>query len=116
MRQVASAIRQVVNRRADLVARYGGEEFAVLLPSTDAAGAVHVAEKIRQRVKALSSYQVKVSSQLPILNPLVTISLGVVSTIPILQSHPEIIVRAADEALYHSKAHGRDRVTFKLLS
>ena len=116
LQQVANAIRQVVNRRADLVARYGGEEFAVLLPSTDAAGAVQVAEKIRQRVKALSSYRVKVSSQLPILNPVVTISLGVASTIPILQSHPEIIVRAADEALYHSKAQGRDRVTFKLLS
>ncbi|NET57077.1 MAG: diguanylate cyclase, partial [Symploca sp. SIO2E6] len=48
--QVASAIHQVVHRRSDLVARYGGEEFAVLLPSTDAVGAVHVAEQIRQKV------------------------------------------------------------------
>ena len=48
-------------------------------------------------------------------HPVVTISLGVASTIPLLQSNPEIIVRAADEALYQSKAQGRDRVTFKLL-
>jgi len=111
--QVASAIRQVAHRQADLVARYGGEEFAVLLPSTDITSAVHVAEKIRQRVKGLPSDGL--SRQLPITSPTVTISLGVASIIPAPQSHPEIIVRAADEALYQSKAQGRDRVTFKLL-
>ncbi|NEP14664.1 MAG: diguanylate cyclase [Symploca sp. SIO2C1] len=116
LEQVAGAIRQVVNRRADLVARYGGEEFAVLLPSTDGMGAVHVAEKIRQRVKALPSQGLKVGSQRSTSDPAVTISLGVVSTIPASQSNPEIIVGAANEALHQSKVQGRDRVTFKLLS
>src|SRR5499427_293596 len=43
LRQVASALRSVGKRPADLAARYGGEEFAMVLPATTADGAVDVA-------------------------------------------------------------------------
>ena len=50
LRQVAYTIHQAVRRPADFTARYGGEEFAVILPNTEATGAVRVAEKIRAQV------------------------------------------------------------------
>ena len=47
--EVLRRVRRVLTaatRGADCVARYGGEEFAVILPDTDAAGAVAMAERV----------------------------------------------------------------------
>lgn len=85
------------------MARYGGEELAVVMPETDAKAASVVAERIRIAVAELSvPYDVRSLS--------VTISLGVATlakTMPDAQS----LVRAADAALYESKAAGRNRVS-----
>jgi diguanylate cyclase (GGDEF)-like protein/PAS domain S-box-containing protein len=86
-------------RQADLVARYGGEEFAVVLPSTDEAGAMIIAERVR---KSIANEQ---WDKRPI-----TISIGVGSHAPAMVNPSELIARA-DEALYHSKAIGRNTVT-----
>ena len=54
LRAISCAIRDVTAQRpGDLAARYGGEEIAILLPDTDVAGAVTVAEKIRSAVHNL---------------------------------------------------------------
>lgn len=53
LRSIAACIPQTVRRPADAGARYGGEEFAVLLPGTDAAGALAIAEHLRSAVAAL---------------------------------------------------------------
>jgi diguanylate cyclase (GGDEF)-like protein/PAS domain S-box-containing protein len=52
LRAIAIAVREAV-RGTDIAARYGGEEIVVILPSTDTAGAVEVAEKVRSAVEAL---------------------------------------------------------------
>ena len=87
-------------RASDFVGRYGGEEFIVLLPDTDRATAVAIADKIRV---AISKIEVVGVSQ-PI-----TISLGV-AAIPEDAPEPTLLVRAADRALYLAKAQGRNRV------
>src|SRR5581483_441477 len=50
LQQVSVRVRAVL-RDTDTVARLGGDEFAVLLPATDIAGAVEVAEKVRKAVE-----------------------------------------------------------------
>jgi diguanylate cyclase (GGDEF)-like protein len=110
LQQIAMAIYAVVRRPADLVARYGGQEFAVILPQTDAVGAVYVAEAIRQKVKALEISSILLSSENPRLSQ-VTVSFGVASTIPDSKSDPILLIAAANEALARSKQEGRDRVT-----
>lgn len=86
-------------RLTDLPARYGGEEFAVVLPETDALGALVAAERIR---RALESHAWP-------LRP-VTVSIGV-CTLHSGLADADALLAAADSALYRSKAAGRNRVT-----
>ncbi len=111
LRQIARIISQNAKRPADFVARYGGEEFAVILPKTDAEGAVEVAETIRTQVKALGLTHT--GSQ---ISEFVTLSLGVSSVIPNSQSSANTLIAETDQALYQAKAQGRDRVVLKLSS
>ncbi|MFM9267258.1 diguanylate cyclase domain-containing protein [Tychonema sp. BBK16] len=106
LRKVASVLRSAVKRPADLVARYGGEEFAVVLPNTDIEGATVVAEFIRAEVLGLQIVHAK-----SVVCEYVTLSLGVACCIPMPMSLPGTLIAIADQALYHSKQTGRDRVS-----
>lgn len=98
---VAHAAQQA-KRGPDVVGRLGGEEFAILLPETDAVQAAVVAERIRERVagQSLSTH----NSQFG-----VTISVGI-ATASTSMSGIDVLLRAADEALYEAKIAGRNRV------
>jgi diguanylate cyclase (GGDEF)-like protein/PAS domain S-box-containing protein len=93
-------------RRSDYVARIGGEEFGILLPESDRVGAVRLGERFRSAIAAF---------RWPLRN--VTVSVGA-STIafsrvvprPAVPSYSDVLA-AADRALYHSKALGRNRVS-----
>lgn len=87
-------------RLTDFVARYGGEEFAVILSDTDHAGAMVLAERCRRAIAAAAWK----------LRP-VTVSIGV-ATLAADTPEPVALVKEADEALYKSKAAGRNRVHF----
>ncbi|MGY0194241.1 GGDEF domain-containing protein [Leptothrix sp. BB-4] len=90
-------------RRSDLIGRIGGEEFSVLLPHTDAAQALALAEKLRGSVESL----------MPSLDgkPLrITASIGVASGHDRDASILDVQQRA-DRAMYQAKALGRNRVT-----
>jgi diguanylate cyclase (GGDEF)-like protein len=93
-------------RSSDILARYGGEEFAVLLPGSGAAESLAVAERLREQVAALA---------LPCEgggSVSVTISLGVYSGVPALDEDLALYLRRADEALYRSKALGRNIASY----
>jgi diguanylate cyclase (GGDEF)-like protein len=85
-------------RSIDTVARIGGEEFAVLLPGTDAAGALDAAERLRAEIGRVEGDGVRG----------LTLSVGVVE-FPRDGRTPEDLLEAADRALYAAKAEGRDR-------
>lgn len=106
LKRVARVLTESARRGADIIARYGGEEFALVLPSTDAAGALVVAERVQENLakEAILHQASPVSEN-------VTISMGVVTLIPDFKRSPQTLVEAADKALYQSKEAGRNRIT-----
>ena len=103
--QVADVINGCVRRPADVVARYGGEEFALVLPNTDLEGVMHIGKSIQADLKKLAIPHIG-----SVVRPIVTVSIGVVSTIPTLTSSPQTLIGWADQALYNAKNNGRDCV------
>lgn len=104
LKQVAHSLR-VVNRAGDLVARYGGEEFVAVLSNTDENGARKIAEKMRQRVRAL-----RIAHARSPVDSIVTVSIGIATLVPIASMDRMDVLMKADQALYHAKSGGRDRV------
>ncbi|MFP5502873.1 MAG: diguanylate cyclase [Candidatus Sericytochromatia bacterium] len=88
----------------DLPGRFGGEEILVLLPETDAAGALVVAERVRAQI-AEARLQGPAGEVVQ-----VTTSIGVAS-LPHMASSAHDLFARADEALYRAKGEGRNRVT-----
>ncbi|NEQ68350.1 MAG: diguanylate cyclase [Symploca sp. SIO2D2] len=111
LKKVASAIRQVVESPENLLARYGGKEFVVVLPNIRVTGGMWLAQKIRARLK-----QLKLTHVGSTVNNYVTLSLGVASMVPHLDSSPTILMAAAKEALAQAKAEGGDRVIIRELN
>ena len=103
LQQVAQAIATVIKRPGDILARYGGEEFVVILPNTPQPGAIKVAESMRVAVKKLNIPHLNSS-----VDSVVTISLGVASTVPNREDNPHLLTKATDLALYQAKKRGRD--------
>lgn len=107
---VASAISDTV-RATDVVCRWGGDEIAIILPATDSAGALSVAEKIRAAIEALRFPSSRTSSEFVT----VTASIGVASVVPTLEelmTARHDLLQAADKALYEAKTEGHNRVKF----
>ena len=103
---IAGALRAALPRATDFVARYGGEEFAVILASTDRAGAMNAAMKLHQSIADLRLYHPATSSGN------LTISIGLSTSYGSIQHTPASLIRAADRALYMAKTRGRNRSEF----
>jgi len=91
------AILRRSTRRMDLSARWGGEEFISILTNCRAPGALLFADRVRQEIR---------SQDYP-WGP-VTLSAGIAAYEPGMGT-PEVLVAAADRALYQAKEEGRDR-------
>jgi two-component system cell cycle response regulator len=99
------ALRLASNVRAiDLPCRYGGEEFTVIMPETQLADAMRIAERIRMHV-AGSPFRVAQGKELLT----VTISIGVSASLGETDT-PEALLKRADEGVYEAKASGRNAV------
>ena len=101
LRVFAQTVQDVV-REVDSAGRWGGEEFALVLPGTDAAGGVALAERIRE---TLAAREIRATSGEVVQ---LTASFGV-AAYPRNGDHSSLVA-AADEALYWAKRDGRDRV------
>jgi len=88
-------------RADDTLGRWGGEEFLVVLPRTDRAGALMLAERLRSSV---ADEPVPVGAGEAVW---ITISVGVAASASPL---PDRLIEAADRELYAAKTAGRNRV------
>lgn len=107
IRGVAQRIQDLLKRSSDHVCRYGGEEFALILPNTDAEGALALAEQMRHNV-----------AEQPFVTEIgdlsVHISAGCFASI----AGPDMVstdfIQAADQALYQAKTAGRNQVKLSM--
>jgi diguanylate cyclase (GGDEF)-like protein len=114
LKKLASTMKTVARRSADLASRHGGEEFAILLPNTHLDDAKALAETLREKIMQLGIPHH--SSQVA---DVVTVSIGVSGCIPLLQrnhntgsdvTYPAMLLRSADRSMYMAKERGRNRV------
>ena len=102
LRLIADSLR--INTRVfDSVARYGGEEFVVVMPGTNADEAIAAGERLRSAVEAIR-FSTLDNDPIPL-----TVSVGIACT-PSAKGSSELLLYAADAALYDAKRNGRNRV------
>ena len=101
-----AAIMNGMMRETDLTVRYGGEEFLIILPETDSTSALQIADRIRMTIMQTGFFIIE--KQKP---GYITVSLGVATFDPTVEMVEEDgLIKMADEALYHAKNAGRNRV------
>lgn len=101
LREVATRLSDGI-RHEDVLCRVGGEEFAVVARSTTAESALVLADRLRARIAATPfAYRQNV---IP-----VTTSIGIAEFDLARSATPDLLLRAADNALYRAKAAGRNR-------
>jgi two-component system cell cycle response regulator len=105
LRAVATELKAHI-RDSDFIGRYGGEEFVVLLPGAPPESVAMVAERLRSSIEALSFEGPNGSVR-------TTISIGgktwqhdrLATNLAF-----DVLIEEADQALYHAKSSGRNRV------
>lgn len=105
LRKVANALQSVLNRASDALVRYGGEEFIAILENTDKAGALLIANNMRNAVSDM-----KINHEKSTCAQFVTVSVGTVTINNFIHDSVDEIVQLADKALYRAKTNGRNRV------
>jgi diguanylate cyclase (GGDEF)-like protein/PAS domain S-box-containing protein len=110
LRQIGTLLNSIIGRVSDIAARYGGEEFVVILPKTDYNGAKTIAEHIRKAIEELMIPHERSS-----IAKYITVSVGGVTVGTSELNVPEQVVLLADEALYHAKRGGRNRIEINCL-
>ncbi|MDQ7015092.1 MAG: diguanylate cyclase [Gammaproteobacteria bacterium] len=98
--KIATTLASAFRRPADLVARFGGEEFSVILPNS--VESYNDAMRCNELIEGLAIPHVK--------GKVVTVSIGVASMVPRLDTPATELIKRADQALYAAKSEGRNRV------
>ncbi len=96
---LARTLRESV-RNDDVVARLGGDEFLLICPNTNLQDAQHLGHSLRERINKMQLNHGKYS---------VSVSIGIASRDASMEHH-ELIIKAADKAVYQAKADGKNCV------
>ena len=103
LRLVAQVLKANLKGR-DMPGRFGGEEFVAILPETELAGAIAVADNIRRSVQAKELLKRSTNEKLG----RITLSVGVAEWHR--QETAQSLIERADKCLYAAKTTGRNSV------
>ena len=107
LQKIAQAINDQITVNSDYTfCRYGGEEFALILPSSNHADGIQVADLIQENIQALKIPHI--SSEIA---DIVTLSIGMATMVPPSSLMPQALIQMADSALYLSKTKGRNTIS-----
>lgn len=108
LEKVASAIAENLSSSNDFLARYGGEEFVALLPNTLVCDAIKNMNTCLEAVANL-----KINHDPSAEHEFLTISLGGVSYLPIVESCQDTLFKIADDMLFKAKSNGKNQVVWQ---
>lgn len=106
LRQIATLLQDTLRRESDLAARYGGEEFVLLLPDTDADGALKLAQTLQDAIATAA-----IAHQAAPLGRL-TVSIGLAAAVPDNEDSSAMLAEA-DRLLYLAKQRGRNLIVMQ---
>ncbi len=95
---------QSLPNATDVAISFGGKDFSVLLPNTRPKDAIDISERMRQNI-----YDIALEHKTSSVADYVTISCRVASMVPTGEKSAADLIKQADEALYQTKAAGRNR-------
>lgn len=102
LNKIGSMIKDLV-RESDVAARYGGDEFAILCPNTGHVGALDLAVRLLKTIRDHCFEQ---------WNGLkVTLSIGISTYHDGNMQSADLVVQAADKAMYQAKKQGKDQIS-----
>ena len=101
LKKFAAALPHII-RQQDAVGRFGGDEFIIFLKHINSLTAIH---RIAKQINS-AAHELDIKKDKPALSASIGIAL-----VPQHGQRYEDIFQAADRALYHTKAHGRDGYT-----
>lgn len=106
LRQIGHLLAEICTGGQFEAYRYGGEEFCLLLENSDTSSAIHTATSIQERLR-----EAAVAHPRSTASDLVTVSIGIscVTQGEVQGFEPEMLIDAADKALYSAKHAGRNR-------
>ena len=110
LQTIAQRIADMLQRPSDVCARYSGASFMVLLPVTHAQGGIVVAERMRQAVMGLA-----MAHRASETADVVTVSIGLVTTCPMMKHQPRDMIRMVERACFEAKQQGRNCLVCKSL-
>ncbi|MBU2972468.1 diguanylate cyclase [Pseudoalteromonas sp. C2R02] len=108
LEKVATAIAENLSSSNDFLARYGGEEFVALLPNTLACDAIKNMNICLEAVANL-----KINHDPSAEHEFLTVSLGGVSYLPIVESCQDTLFKIADDMLFKAKVNGKNQVVWQ---
>ena len=103
LKLVAKVLEKAVRRSHDFLARFGGEEFVLVLPETDAASALQVAQRCHQLVA-----QEWIPHERSITGMALTLSIGAGTVVPMQGDERQSFLELVDRRLYQAKQRGRN--------
>lgn len=111
LQKIAAELKDLTLNHSEIAARYGGEEFILVFPQTTALKAEEIANLILNRI-----HRLEIKHPNSPIAPIVTVSLGVVTTIPKQNDLLSDYIEEADQNLYKAKKAGRNRYKISLIS